>query len=203
MAFQSVPEGAEAVVNSTYGGRPIVNVFNFRKPGGYNATDLQALADVVDGWYGTGIGTYLDAGFAYVNTLVRGLELVNDLTANADANAGNGAVAGFGTPNNVALCLTHRTGLTGRSARGRTYFAGAPSTVLQTVTTFATTFVNNMVTFMNLLAPLAGAEGWVFSVLSRYASGAARPTGILFPITLSEARNVNIDSQRGRLIPGH
>lgn len=203
MAFQSAPNMAEAVIQGSMGGKAVYNILNFQKPGGYDETDILALATLVDLWWGTDLVPLLNVGYAYVQTLARGLENLNDYEATVSDTAGSGTVTGGPAGNNAALCLTHRSGLTGRSARGRTYIGGIPASVMLSATTVTTTFVNDIVNAFDNILSVASAAGWVFSVLSRYSGGAPRTTAVHFPIVSIEARNNEIDSQRGRLLTGH
>jgi len=203
MAFQSVPNCAEAVINCTYGGKAIANVLNFVKSGGYNATDIGNLADAVDDAVGNLYLPVLSDGVAYVSTLVRGLELINDLTQVVTTSAGAGAVTGGPFPANVSLCITLRSGLTGRSARGRFYAMPTGISNQSATNTFSSTYVGDVEDFLIGVRSSAAGQGWNMCIVSRRTLNAARPVGVNFLVASIGARNNTMDSQRGRLPAGH
>lgn len=203
MAFQSVPNTAEAVVQYTWGGQAVANVLNFVRPGGYDIASLTTLAAVVDLWVDGSLLPMMSNEITYVQTLVRGLENANDLEVTDNTSTGTGTAAQPSVPNNVAFCVTHRTGFTGRSARGRTYLPGMLDSNTIGSTAWAASLGTQVDTAFASLNSLAAAAGWQFAVVSRFTAGALRPVGVTFIITASEVRNLLIDSQRGRLPAGH
>src|SRR3990172_6747776 len=75
-------------------------------------------------------------------------------------------------------------------------------------TTYGTEQISDLATVVSTLAgaqlrPLVEAESWKFVVLSRFNAGAKRASAIAFEVVVSQRRNAAIDSQRGRLQPGH
>lgn len=203
MAFQSAPQVAEAVIQGSISGQPIANVVNFRLPGGYSQADIDNLASVVDLWVSSTYLPLVANSVTYVQTLVRGLENVIDLTATDGSGAGAGTLTGSGMPANATLCITLRSGFTGRSARGRFYGWPFSSSVLLTSQTVTTTYATNLANAVALLKTDAAAFNWVMSILSRRTVGTLRPTAIATPVTNVVARNNEVDSQRHRLLRGH
>lgn len=101
-------------------------------------------------------------------------------------------------PGNVAAGVTFRTNLRGRSFRGRNYVAGIPSNqrVGNQVTASLST---DLVTAYQLLTDAYGGVLGTWVVLSRFANGAPRATGVTTPVTTALMVDLNIDSQRRRL----
>lgn len=103
-------------------------------------------------------------------------------------------------PNNVTLCVTFRTEMRGRSFRGRSFVVG---------------LATNQVVSQNVIDPAAGtilnayqdlrdeaaAAGVPLVVVSRFAAGNPRVTGLATPVTAVVLRDSVVDSQRRRL-PG-
>ncbi len=203
MPFQSVPDCAEAVINGIADGKPIANVFGFRFPGGYAQSDITALAAALDTEIGADYLPQVSVGVSYGSTLVRGLTLINDFTSVASAAAGVGGVSGGALPSNVTACITLRSALTGRSARGRFYAFPTGDSQRLTENRFTSAYLSGLVTFLTGVQTIALSIGWEFSVLSRRTGGALRASGVAFKITSIAARNDLIDSQRGRLPAGH
>jgi len=119
MAFQRVPETAEAIVRYTAGIKPVVMTFYARFIGGYSTSDLIALANNVDTRVGNNFLPIQTDDIVYNSTLVRGLDKINDEEVIDSDNTGPGGVVSKGLPNNVSYAVKRLSGLTGRSARGR------------------------------------------------------------------------------------
>jgi len=203
MTFQSCPEIAEYVIAATYDGQEVANVLHAKLPGGYSQGDINTLASVVDAWVGAHYLALMNAQVTYQETRVRGLTNIIDLSGVANANTGPGTASGGNLPGNVTVCVTFRSGLTGRSARGRAYSLPMESTAQANEATFKTTYTNALAAAFNQLFSDVSSAGWTPVVLSRRTAGALRTTGIGTPIVLAEVRNVVSDSQRGRLPKGH
>jgi hypothetical protein len=204
MAFQSVPDCAEAVVNGSVGVVEYNNILNFTfVGGGYDQSDINALAAAVDGWYSTEVLPLLSVSYDYNFTRVRGLEDENDREGLNSSGAGAGSVTGLISAANAALVITHRTGFTGRSARGRSYVGGLAASEQGGAAIWNSTVAGALATAFNDLRAAVVSAGWSFVVVSRFTGGAPRTVGTFFPVTVSEARNIDMDSQRGRLLPGH
>jgi len=203
MSFQSCPEIAEYVIAGSYDSQEIANVLHAKLPGGYSQGDINSLAAAVDSWAGSDYIPIMCAQASYVETRVRGLTNIIDLSAVANASAGSGTATGGNMPANVTCCVTLRSANTGRSARGRAYAFPAEANAMVSMNEFKTSYQTALASaFSNLLAAVFGV-GWTPVVLSRRTGGLLRTTGIGTPIVLAEVRNVISDSQRGRLPKGH
>jgi len=203
MAFQSAPNCAEAVINVACGGVNLANVLNFRKLDGYDQTDIDNLAEAVDAAVGADYLDILASACSYSGTLVRGLQDELDLSTFDNTSAGAGALTDGPLPNNVTLCATLRTGLTGRSARGRFYMLPSVVTQLASPNTFSSGVGSNLANFLDNLIVAALVFDWQLVVLSRFNAGVKRGTAIANRVTSIEVRNLTTDSQRGRLPQGH
>jgi len=203
MPFQSVPNAAEAVILGTVAGQTIANVLGFQFPGAYTLTDLQALANVVDARVGSDYLPLVNSGITYVQTLVRGLTSVIDLSASENSNTGPGTASGTGVASNVTFCLTLRTGHTGRSARGRFYMWPPVATAFSAPDTLGNTYITAAEDFLDNVRTNAAAINWQMCIISRFSLGVKRTVGITTPVVSIEARNAISDSQRHRLPRGH
>ncbi len=199
MAFQSVADTAEAVINFDNIGQPGINRVNFQKTGGYDQDDIDALAALVDAWVFDDYLPLINIGVDYLFTRVRGLESAVDLEATEDENAGPGTQAGTGAPAQQSFVTQLQTGATGRSARGRFYWMPTVITVFDTARTLLQAQADAYVDAMADLVAAAAAVGWDMVVTSRYTAGAARPTGVNRIVTDVTAPNLNLDTQRRRV----
>jgi len=203
VAFQSAPDVAEAVIKCVTDGQSMANVINFAKPGGYNSADIAALAGAVDGVVGAAYLALMHNTVVYGETLVRGLEFENDITAVSSGAAGNGTGGAVTLPSNVSFVVTLRSGFTGRSARGRLYLMPMSSSSLVTANNVTTTFALAAVNMLGDMKAAGLAVGWTMCILSRFKSKAKRAVATYFVVNTIEARNTQTDSQRGRLPKGH
>jgi len=204
MAFQSVPDTVEIDIIYTMNSVPAQNTFYAELVGGYVLANLVALAAGIDGQVqGTWKAQQVSEA-VYLRTEVRGLAVENDITASDNTNTGAGGFVGAPMPNNVTLSVKKESGLTGRSARGRNYWIGIPhnqltpadENLLEAVyVTAVEAAVDSIRTQINALA------GWVPVLVSRFAGGSLRTTGVTFPWISTTCVDARIDTQRGRL-PG-
>jgi len=204
MAFQSAPECAEAVIQCVFGGVQIANVLNFRKlftP--YDQTAIDALATLMDAVVDSDYKGILSSDVNYSGVLVRGLENELDLTAFNNDNAGPCTLTADSLPANVTLCATLRTGLTGRSARGRFYMMPSTNDQMTTPNTFSSGVGTGLTSFLDAVIAAALVEDWQLVVLSRFSGGVKRSVAINNRVLSVEVRNLTSDSQRGRLPVNH
>lgn len=110
-----------------------------------------------------------------------------------------GTNTGQALPNNVAFCISLRTGLTGRSARGRWYQGGLTEDQVTGNDLTAGAVTSYVAALDNLLSAISAAGGQA-AIVSYFANGVLRPGGpVYFPITDALAVDSTVDSQRGRL----
>lgn len=200
MAFQAVPDTAEIVIEYVGNGQPMVNTLYAKKTGGYSLADLTALAVVVDANVTSAWLPDQTQDVSYVKTTVRGLAVENDQEAIVTTGAAAGGIATKGLPNNCTLAIKKISGQTGRSARGRCYWIGLPSTDLTTDENVVDTAkVATIVANMNSMRGSIEGSVWTAVLVSRFTGGAKRATGVTFPWLSNVAVDNNVDSQRGRL----
>lgn len=201
MAFQSVPESVEIVVEYLVDESVSVNVFGARLTGGYVLTDLESLADAVDALI---VSDWLPAQVEdadYVSTTVRGLESENDLEAVNVDGAGPGTLVEIGSPGNVTFAVKKVSGKTGRSARGRTYWIGMPRSALTAnLNRLDASAAAIIVAAVDDLRVAIVTEGWLPVIISRFAGGIKRDEGETFTWIDTVSVDLNVDSQRRRLL---
>ena len=200
MVFQSVPNTADIVITYVQNGKNIQNVLQAFKAVQYDLSDLQLLATAVDIAVAANWLPIQSSDASYVRTTVRGLEFENDQEATADASAGAGLTLVSGLPNSVTFAVKKQSGLTGRSARGRLFWMGMPRDALQAN--------ENKLIIASADAIEAAVDGvraaitatiWQAVIVSRFEDNVRRPFGIVFNWINSEAVDIQVDNQRGRL----
>lgn len=203
MAFQQVPDTAEAVAQFSYEGRISVITFYALKSAGYDLGDLENLADAVDDVISTNVPPLLTPAQTYLGVNVRGLDQENDLaTSISHSPAVAGTVQGAALPPNVTLAIKRLSGLTGRSARGRIFIPYLNQNFMQTDRNFVTqAAADDWVDLLNAVNNACTAISWTPVIVSRFAGGVQRAVALTFEIENWVVSDLNVDSQRRRLKP--
>lgn len=199
MAFQPVPNCAEAVIRATISGRPIANVLNFYYDGGYSLANIEDLAIAIDTVVGINYLPLMSGDVSYVSTDVRGLATAADFAASANASAGPGTAVGNGLPANCSFCVKLLTGLTGRSQRGRFYAFPTSEANRTAEDTVDVAYAQDVADMILAFQTNAIADDWNLVVVSRFHLGAARTNGVHRIVTDITWTDLQLDSQRGRL----
>jgi hypothetical protein len=199
MAFVSVPNCAVASIQYVEGGKNLANVVNFNHFTTYSQGDIDDLAAAVDANVDAFFKPLMRDTVTYSQVVVRGLTSNIDLEAvNADGT-GAGAGGGGPLPNHTTYCLSLRTGLTGRSARGRFYTVGIQATQLTSINTVSDTYRDDWIEALNSMASAALSAGWQFSVVSRQNGGVPLNPGVARSITDIIGVDLQVDTQRRRM----
>jgi len=201
MAFIPVPNCVQYELRMLFDNQEVENTLWGEFPGTPTAAGINDMCEALSGWWVTNIKP----------NVVSTLQLLEVYGSDQSASTGPestfvptgtqaGTLASPALPNNVALCISFRTQLRGRSYRGRNYLPGiAEDGVTNNVFLAARTamFVSAYTSLIGLFND--NAQTWV--VASRFTSNAPRITGVAEPITAVVATDPIVDSQRRRL-PG-
>jgi len=193
------------------------NTFYVENSAAWTAGDLTTIAQNFMDWWKNGNGTYSYRGSQSSLVTLLGCNARDLTTASSDSvtvaadetsNVGGGSADPL--QNGLTKAITWRTGLSGRSFRGRTFLVGLTLNDLEggANNQFAAASVAHYVLFCGSLitavpAALATAE---LVVLSRYhlVSGhtVPRTDGVMTPIISAGNHDLFVDFQRRRA-PGH
>lgn len=201
MAFIPVPNGALAELRYTLDGQQVENALWFAFDGTPTAGQLATLAEELWNWWDDQLSTQLSTGI-----VLREVYCTDQTSASGTAYSFSalpnpaGKANSNAAPNNVSLCVTHRTAARGRSFRGRTYVVGLQSASI-TQNTVATLTTNSVSAAFDALRDGTTISEGVFSICSRFSGNAPRLSGVLTPVVDSVLRDLQVDSQRRRL-PG-
>lgn len=202
MAFQAVLDTAGIDIIYSLNAVIVQNGFYAEMPGGYDLIALQALADQVDlQVHGTWKAQQPPEAI-YVRTEVRGLALENDQVATQALSTGPGVHTGSALPNQVTFSIKKTSGLTGRSARGRTYWIGVAQNEIQPTNEnlIEAVYAALLVAAVgSMRTGIASVGTWEPVLVSRFTGGVQRDFGKTFP-WLGEANiDLRVDTNRGRL----
>lgn len=200
MPFVPGPGIAEVEIRAVLSGIPVENTLYFQQSSAVTQSNLDALTTNVNAlWKALAIpllhNTYtLNEVYAADLSAPDGLQ-----SSNTVALPTTGTRTQPREPANVTLAISFRTGLRGRSRRGRNYwpcFLKEDITNNAVVGSHATDIIDVYTAFIG-----AGAvsTGWTWGVASRYTAGAPRAAILFTPITNVLVTDLTVDSQRGRL----
>lgn len=200
MPFQSVPDTAEIIIAYLQEGQDCTLTF-YAKPvlGPYDQAMISELADSMDDWAGTNLRTILPADVTYVETRVRGLTDPVDLMAAASAGSGVGTQGSVCATNSLAFCVSRRSGLAGRSARGRVYLPIPDGQIAANATIVVQGWADAAEARLNEVRTTIIVNGWAEVIVSRQTNGALRPFGETYAVTGYQYVDLSIDTQRRRM----
>ena len=200
MAFIPVPNTVGVRLVHQFLGQPITNTLYVRYPNPPDFTDLTSLAGVVANLWTQHIMNKLS------NQAVLSLLSLRDLTTSAGVvydYSGpplpvSGAFGGPPCPSSVSAVFSLKTGLAGRSYRGRLYIGGFSEQ--QTDGNFLLSSVLNALRdgLLSVIDGINNADRQVV-VVSRYNERQARQTAVTTPIQSVQIRTFRLASQRKRL----
>lgn len=202
MAFQPVPNVAQCRVMGRVDNQLTINNLFFEiSGGGITATNLLQLVQEVDNWAAIPFASPLSDDWLYERTDGIDLSAADGVQASSSTPQAGGSTS-EAAPNNVAACVSFRSGFAGRSFRGRNYVPGIPNDQI-TLNTMDSGFMATLLTTYGLLiGPGTFLAGWQWGVVSRRSGGAARPFGIISPINSVVFSTPYVRSMRSREI-GH
>lgn len=206
MPFIPTPDTAEAVLSFSDAGELAQNTLYFTQAGGWTAGSLLTLCNDLDTWYEGSVLPLLSSSLALIAIVCTDIET----QFGAQAGISSTAVGGVGTeqaPNAIAACVGFRTGIRGRSFRGRNYVPGIPNAAIN-INILDPTFMIDIVTGYEAILPGGGVfAGGVplWTVVSRYSgvnptTGAPIPraAGITSQVTEVRFSDNIVDTQRRR-----
>ena len=211
MAFVPAENVAFVELFFTYDGEAVENTLYFQGTDTSDPELLASLGGIVKDWW-----VEQQSGAIVNNVTLREVQ-VSDLSSATGPQVSvttdlphNGAVNLEGMPANVSPCISFRTGLRGRSTRGRNYICGIPEDkVVQN--NIVGSWADGVVSNYDLLRTTAQTAGWTQVIVSRYegytiVSGKKKPTprasAVVSTVTNCLFTDLVVDSQRGRL-PNH
>lgn len=201
MPFIPVPNVCQAELIFNWNGQVVENVLHYSKSSPWTIDTLGDLAAELKAWWDTGMQPIVAATLSLTQIKMTDLASATGPVLNYNTGLPLAGLSGSPSmPNSIAVVITKRTDLRGRSYRGRIYHCGL--TEEQCLNSALASGVAS-----GLLAVYAATD--VFSVtgdeaiqcvVSRYSNGVPRVTGIATPVTNFTTDGI-IDSQRRRL-PG-
>lgn len=199
MAFIPVPNTAQFNIHQLLFGVPVENTLSFEQDEPWTAADLATATVGLETWWETEIAPLLSSDITLVRVSGRALDTAaSPVWENPVVPAVAGGVASPSMPGNVAFVISLRTGLAGRSFRGRNYVAGIPDNV-QTSNVVSQAFANALIDAYSELVGTQALVPGMLVVVSRQANNAPRVTGVTTNVQSVIVTDLTLDTQRGRL----
>lgn len=215
MTFIPVIDCAEVSLKfSQTDGEFAENTFGVQRDEAWDHASLLAVANAFVTWWDVGDGaggiyrTFQAAGVNILGATARDLTTEGGMAVDSTVVPAHthGTAANFQLQNGVSFAVTARTGLAGRSQRGRTFLVGLANDVL---TASGDDVINagvaaNFILMMNkLILNVTAADAHSkLVVISRRHNNAPRVTGVTTAITNYGIHDNFLDYQRRRA-PGH
>jgi len=208
MPFVPVENTALIEVRMLLDNQKVENTLYCLNDGGWDATSLAELATEVKDWWNDSYSQLCTTDVTLREVVCTDLTTETGAQATVSGAGGVGAVGGGSFPSNVTLAVSFRTGLRGRSFRGRNYIVGVGGTEQLGINTLDADYVANVATQYNNLFTEVFTGDFVWVVVSRYSGvdpdtgkPIPRVSGVTTPVTTVLVTDNTIDSQRRRL-PG-
>jgi len=202
MAFVPVPDTAQFEIVYSWDGQIVENVLHYRiLAGPITETALQDWTETLAAFVKDTLLPLAADTLTLLRVVAKAIDVLDGIfyvaTTGLPAVGGGGSAA---LPNSVTAAYSWRTGLAGRSFRGRSFIPGLQEgqVTANALTPAAVTAYTNA---WEQLRTVGGSEGWEMVVVSTVSGGAPRVTGIATPVTSSFFADNTVDSQRRRL-PG-
>lgn len=197
MAFIPTPHGARAVVLWTKGTENFSYVFYATKPG-FDSSDLENLAAVIDGWHTAAHMTLFSSGVTYSGTVCYDARTIDGETAAAIANTRAGGNASEVAPINTAICVTLRTTGRGRSARGRKYITGFGEGGLN-AGEWTQLYRDSALAYVNGIHGAINGAGWTHVIRSIQSNNQPVNPAVVRAVDTLLVRNGKVATQRRRV----
>lgn len=204
MAYQRVPNTVEIRIVYKTVLKEASNIFHAYAAAGYSQPDIDFLANQVSTLLAPSFAALMSVDDQYLRTEIRGLDVENDITATSTLGATFGSVGFNPSPRNISFVVTQRSGLTGRSARGRVYICGIPTNAFQVAagqeSSLTLAFANAYLGAVDgVRSYLQGTGVWDPVIVSRQAGGVKRAVAVTFAWVSSDYRTQLVATRRKRL----
>jgi len=200
MAFIPVPDTALASLICNVANKSLVNTLWFELSGGWDSSSLLDLATKLADWWWTNVANLCSNAVTLQEITARDMSEESGPIMSFFPSAANVGSRGSPVlPGNVTWAIQFKTGLAGRSFRGRNYVIGLAEDQATGDAVASTTAAAYIVAYAALNAEINEEIPAVHVVASRYNNGAPREVGVTTAVTTYGFADLWLDSQRRRL----
>lgn len=207
MPFVPVPNVLQVDVIYLLDSQRVENTLYFENADGWDLTSIAEFTATLRTYIAEELMPLLATAIQLIEIVTRLLDTASSIGFSLPVTPPvTGGESDEPTPSNVSYTVSFRTGLTGRSFRGRNYVAGLPNGKVAG-NTIDSGFRTGLLAYYTGLRTLAVDNGVIWVVVSRYSGVGPggvpipRVTGVTTPIIAVGTFDNTVDSQRRRL-PG-
>lgn len=202
MANRPVPDTISVEIRGTLLSQQVENTLYFKYLVPPDELTLQELADDIADYWVENMLSLLPIGWIGREVYVRDLSAPITVQATSLGIAGiGGEVSGDTMPSYVTKAIARRSGLTGRSSRGRIFWQG----IAESSTTgnfWSTGFSNAVIAALEGIDALATLAGFTPVIVSRFQAGVELTTPLTYPVSAWLVTDNALDTRRSRKL-GH
>ena len=199
MAFQPVPDTARfALVHQSPTADILINVLYFRRATQWGLPELETAAQTLATAWVNDVLPHLSVNTSFRRVQVRGERVQDDVSFEYVLDPPlAGLRGGEPVPYQCSFCVTHLTGLVGRSNRGRTFF-GYLSELDNDAGLITVARATGLREGLVSVRTVMGAAGWTHVVVSRIRNKVRLPVAVTVPVIGYKYTDLVIDTQRRR-----
>jgi hypothetical protein len=179
----------------------VETVLHYQAPNIPTPTNFTDLAVFIKNWYNTSMKALQHSTISLVE--IKMTDLTTDISPVVDYTTGlplAGTIGADSMPNSVALAITKRTALRGRSYRGRIYHPGLAESQCAGNQVLSASVTSLMAAYELIRVATVGSASWPMVVLSRQHNNVRLAAGVATTV-IALSTDGFIDAQRRRL-PG-
>lgn len=198
MAFQAAPNTIKIVFEGMQNNVPVVNIYHVQTPTTPVHGDLTATINVFLAWWVDTVRGGIHESYILQSIVATDISIENGEQVTYQLLAdGDGAATGEPCAGNGAMVISWRSGLTGRSNRGRTYIGGLPQSALATAQNLDTSYALSYAVAGTELIDAVAALGSKLVIVSRWLNNARRAVALIIEI-VEVIVDTKVDSQSRR-----
>lgn len=201
MPFVPVPLVVQAELIYTWDGQIVENVLHYEPSVPPTPALMEQLGAALVTWFNADVGPYVSNTVSLIEVKLTDLTTAFAPVVNFSTGLPiTGDRVSASLPNSVALVMTKRTGLRGRSFRGRVYQVGLCEDQVTANAVIGTSLAGLITSWNNNIEITTAGATWEMVVVSRWENNIERSEGLATEVT-NFTTDGRIDSMRRRL-PG-
>jgi hypothetical protein len=203
MPFIAIPNTAMVEIRGSIASEQYENTIYCHFSEGVTVAGMTDLALAIATWVSTDFVDQVHTGMEITEIFVTDMTTGTAPTVSFtdDPLPIDGAAAGTPLTNQDTICVSLRTAGRGRSSRGRVYYGGLVAEQRDTANTISSATAAAVQGIWSNLGDVIEGAGASWVVASRFTEGAARPFGVIAPVTNVLVVDRVIDCRRRRM-PG-
>lgn len=201
MVFQAVPDTAEVTIVADLAGQVCTNTLFYKNAAAWGETELQELVDAIWAVWAVFVDDELHSNYILQRVEAKDLRTAIGVQAVTDETPVPGTKTGTTVPNNVALAVARRSGLTGRSTRGRLFIPLTTEANTESTNVASTSFATACESVLDAMDAAMSAIDWTAVIVSRVQNLETLPVALTYDIVSWIVVDRVLDSMRRRL-PG-